>query len=43
MLVEKVDGSGLPLIYRDQRLPDVVDGLGKSIEKLGDKVEKLNA
>jgi|TARA_A100001518_G_C1223626_1_gene69608 hypothetical protein len=43
MLVEKVDSSGLPLIYRDQRLPDAVDGLNKSIEKLGDRVEKLNA
>lgn len=41
MLVEKVDSSGLPLIYRDQRLPDSVDGLNKSIEKLGDRVEKL--
>ena len=41
MLVEKVDHQGLPLIYRDQRLPDAVDNLNKSIEKLGDRL--LNA
>ena len=41
MLVEKVDSSGLPLVYRDQKLPDAVDGLGKSIERLGNRVEKL--
>ena len=40
-VVGKTDSNGMPLIYRDGALARAVDQLGRNVEKLTDKVDRL--
>lgn len=40
-IVGKTDSNGMPLIYRDGALARAVDQLGKNVDKLTDKVDRL--
>ena len=40
-VIGKTDSNGMPLIYRDGALARAVDQLGKNVDKLTDKVDRL--
>ena len=40
-VIGKTDSNGMPLIYRDGALAKAVDQLGKNVDKLTDKVDRI--
>jgi len=40
-ILTRTDADGLPLAYTPRSLTTTLDALGKSVERLGDKVDRL--